>query len=109
MIKSKTDHCLDHQQPIEEALLHYEILQKLENFMVLKIDLISGRKHQIRAQLAAIGCPIRAISNMDQNVRTGCVIDLHTFVTVSTSDEATAIKIVAPFLRWFVGTCSVKP
>jgi len=43
----------------KKAILHYQIIQKLDNYYVLKIDLETGRHHQIRAQLAAIGCSIK--------------------------------------------------
>lgn len=39
--------------------LTYELLQKSNNYFLLKINLITGRHHQIRAQLAAAGCPIK--------------------------------------------------
>ncbi|MBI5274096.1 MAG: RNA pseudouridine synthase [Chlamydiales bacterium] len=39
-----------------EAVLHYEVIK--ENPITLKIDLITGKYHQIRAQLSFIGCPI---------------------------------------------------
>ena len=32
---------------------------KSDHYHLLRIELISGRHHQIRAQLAAIGCPIK--------------------------------------------------
>jgi len=41
------------------ASLEYEVLSSIENYHLLKIILHSGRHHQIRAQLAAIGSPIR--------------------------------------------------
>jgi len=40
------------------AELEYELLKTKGNFSLLKIRLASGRFHQIRFQLAAIGCPI---------------------------------------------------
>ncbi|MEX0291195.1 MAG: RluA family pseudouridine synthase [Flavobacteriaceae bacterium] len=43
----------------KKALLSYSLLKKLNNFSLLKIDLLTGRHHQIRAQLAAIGSPIK--------------------------------------------------
>lgn len=43
----------------KRAVLHYKTLQKLENYSLLEIDLETGRHHQIRAQLSAIGCPIK--------------------------------------------------
>ncbi len=41
------------------AVLDYHILCRLQNYYVLVINLKTGRHHQIRAQLAAIGCPIK--------------------------------------------------
>ncbi|MEM9363683.1 MAG: RNA pseudouridine synthase [Bacteroidota bacterium] len=43
----------------KKAILEYRILKKLENYNILEIDLKTGRHHQIRAQLAAIGCHIK--------------------------------------------------
>jgi 23S rRNA pseudouridine1911/1915/1917 synthase len=43
----------------KKASLSYKIIKKLDNYYILEIDLHTGRHHQIRAQLAAIGCPIK--------------------------------------------------
>ncbi|WP_299050252.1 RluA family pseudouridine synthase [uncultured Polaribacter sp.] len=43
----------------KKAVLHYTIIQKLENYTLLEIDLETGRHHQIRTQLSAIGYPIK--------------------------------------------------
>ena len=43
----------------KKAILEYRLLKKLDNYYVLEIDLHTGRHHQIRAQLAAIGCTIK--------------------------------------------------
>ena len=43
----------------KKAILHYKTIKKLDNFFLLEIDLETGRHHQIRAQLASIGCPIK--------------------------------------------------
>lgn len=43
----------------KKAILGYQILKKLNNYYLLEIDLKTGRHHQIRAQLAAINCPIK--------------------------------------------------
>jgi 23S rRNA pseudouridine1911/1915/1917 synthase len=42
-----------------EAILHYQLIGSGEDDLHwIEIELETGRKHQIRAQLAAIGCPI---------------------------------------------------
>lgn len=42
-----------------KSVLHYRIIAQSERYNLLEIDLLTGRKHQIRSQLAAIGCPIK--------------------------------------------------
>ena len=39
--------------------LHYKIIAKSDTYFLLEIDPQTGRHHQIRAQLAAIGCAIK--------------------------------------------------
>jgi 23S rRNA pseudouridine1911/1915/1917 synthase len=41
------------------ASLTYRLAAASDSFFLLEIELHTGRHHQIRAQLAAIGCPIR--------------------------------------------------
>lgn len=43
----------------KKASLDYTIIKKLDHYFVLEINLHTGRHHQIRAQLSAIGCPIK--------------------------------------------------
>lgn len=43
----------------KEARLEYTHLASTDRYHLLEVKLITGRKHQIRVQLAAIGCPIR--------------------------------------------------
>ncbi len=43
----------------QKAVLNYRLLASSDRYHLLEIDLLTGRKHQIRAQLAAIGCPIK--------------------------------------------------
>lgn len=43
----------------KKSSLSYAIFQKLNNYYALEIDLHTGRHHQIRCQLAAIGSPIK--------------------------------------------------
>lgn len=43
----------------KKAILEYCVIKKLKSFTLLKIYLHTGRHHQIRCQLTAIGSPIR--------------------------------------------------
>ncbi|WHF50580.1 RNA pseudouridine synthase [Chryseobacterium gotjawalense] len=43
----------------KQAILNYEIIKTLDNFLLLEVDLETGRHHQIRAQLSKIGVPIK--------------------------------------------------
>ena len=43
----------------KQAILEYEILVRGENYTLLEVNLETGRHHQIRCQLAAIGCPVK--------------------------------------------------
>jgi 23S rRNA pseudouridine1911/1915/1917 synthase len=43
----------------KEALLDYRLISRSENYFLLEVHLYTGRHHQIRCQLARIGCPIK--------------------------------------------------
>ncbi|MDE5594617.1 MAG: RluA family pseudouridine synthase [Muribaculaceae bacterium] len=43
----------------KESKLRYSLLAKGERFNLVEVELLTGRKHQIRVQMSAIGCPIR--------------------------------------------------
>ncbi len=42
----------------KKAILKYKLIQSTEKYHMLEIELFTGRFHQIRAQLSAIGCSI---------------------------------------------------
>lgn len=43
----------------KESVLKYKVLSRGERYSLLEINLLTGRKHQIRAQLSSIGHPIK--------------------------------------------------
>ncbi len=43
----------------KESSLSYRLAGRSERFYLLEVELHSGRHHQIRAQLASIGCPVK--------------------------------------------------
>lgn len=42
----------------KKAVLSYKVIQSSQKYHLLQVELFTGRFHQIRAQLAAIHCPI---------------------------------------------------
>ena len=82
----------------DEALLHYQVLQQFDNFMLLRIDLITGRKHQIRAQLSALGVPIRGdIKYGSKRTNPDGTIDLHAYkLQFQHPSKQEYMKVIAP-------------
>jgi len=59
---SKNNSSKAHTKEVPEskkASLEYTFFKKLDNYLALEINLHTGRHHQIRAQMQAIGCPIK--------------------------------------------------
>jgi 23S rRNA pseudouridine1911/1915/1917 synthase len=58
--KQNKSYCNEAPRPAsKEAALNYRIIGKSDHYYLLEIGLETGRHHQIRAQLAHIGCPIK--------------------------------------------------
>ena len=58
--KQNKSFAYDNEKPdSKKAILHYRIVSNTEKYFLLDIDLKTGRHHQIRCQLAKIGCPIK--------------------------------------------------
>lgn len=43
----------------KKAILHYKTLKKLDHYVLLEVELETGRHHQIRSQLSSMGCSIK--------------------------------------------------
>ena len=43
----------------KKAVLHYKLIGHSQNYYLSEVDLKTGRHHQIRCQLAKMGCPIK--------------------------------------------------
>ncbi|TVQ50502.1 MAG: RluA family pseudouridine synthase [Saprospirales bacterium] len=82
----------------KSASSHYQLLSSSDNYFLLGIELITGRQHQIRAQLSFLNCPIKGDvkygarrKNKDRSI---CLHALWSEFPVLGGDET--IKIFAP-------------
>lgn len=57
--RNKTFLASENTKNAQRASLIYTLIASSENYFLLQIDLQTGRHHQIRSQLAGIGCPIK--------------------------------------------------
>ncbi|HET9571346.1 MAG TPA: RluA family pseudouridine synthase [Bacteroidales bacterium] len=58
--KQNKSYAYDVEKPdSKKAILHYKVIGKSDTYFLLEIDLKTGRHHQIRCQLAKMGCPIK--------------------------------------------------
>ena len=58
--KQNKSYAYDREKPNAKlAKLRYRVIGASERYTLLEIQLMTGRHHQIRCQLAAMGCPIK--------------------------------------------------
>ena len=58
--KQNKSYAYDQEKPnAKKAILKYRVLSQSDNYSLLEVNLMTGRHHQIRCQLAAMGCPIK--------------------------------------------------
>ena len=58
--KQNKSYAYDSEKPnAKKAILKYRVLSHSDNYSLLEVNLMTGRHHQIRCQLAAMGCPIK--------------------------------------------------
>jgi 23S rRNA pseudouridine1911/1915/1917 synthase len=58
--KQNKSYAYDTERPhSKKAILDYKVVGRTDNYCLLEVNLHTGRHHQIRCQLAHIGCPIR--------------------------------------------------
>ncbi len=57
--KNRTTVYDEEHEGCQRAELDYEVLVKTDRYSLVEVKLMTGRHHQIRAQLSRIGCPIK--------------------------------------------------
>ncbi|MDR3246673.1 MAG: RluA family pseudouridine synthase [Prevotellaceae bacterium] len=56
--KSKKVHSASHDNGGQKAITHYQVIERYDKFSLLKIELETGRKNQIRVHMQSIGHPV---------------------------------------------------
>ena len=58
--KQNKSYAYDHEVPrSKKAILKYRTIGHSDRYTLVEVQLLTGRHHQIRCQLAAMGCPIK--------------------------------------------------
>lgn len=58
--KQNKSYAYDHEvKNAKKAILRYRLIGHSDHYSLLEVTLLTGRHHQIRCQLARMGCPIR--------------------------------------------------
>lgn len=58
--KQNKSYAYDTERPnSKKAILNYKVIGATDRYTLLEVELLTGRHHQIRCQLAKIGCPIK--------------------------------------------------
>ena len=58
--KQNKSYAYDHEVPrSKKAMLRCRVIGHSDRYSLVEVQLLTGRHHQIRCQLAAIGCPIK--------------------------------------------------
>lgn len=58
--KQNKSYAFDHEvKGSKKAILSYKVIGRSDRYTLLEVHLMTGRHHQIRCQLASIGCPIK--------------------------------------------------
>lgn len=91
--------CREGDAGAQRAVLSYRTLKKGEKLTLLEVDLETGRYHQIRAQLAAIGCPIAGDEKYGamQKPESGDIALHHRRLEITHPTLKTPVIIEAPY------------
>lgn len=99
--KQNKSYAYDHEVPnSKKAMLHYRVIGTSDRYTLLEVNLMTGRHHQIRCQLAKIGCPIKGDlkygaqrSNLDGSI---CLQSHHIDFIHPVSKEPVSIDAPVP-------------
>lgn len=101
LLKDEPHRCMSivkpHTKGAQRAKLSYRLLQPLKAGALLEVQLETGRKHQIRLQLAEIGCPVLGDKKYGSQRPFPAGIALHARkLTLDHPTKKTRLEFVAP-------------
>ena len=109
--KQNKSYAYDQEKPnAKKAILRYRTISHSDNYTLLEVQLLTGRHHQIRCQLAAMGCPIKgdlkygaprsnpdgSISLMSRKVEFVHPVSKETIIVEATVPDDTLWRALAP-------------
>ena len=91
----------------KQAITHYKVLAKTNTVALLEVAPITGRKHQIRAHLAIINCPIIGDRKYNKNYRLYHKVSPNLLLHAYQLDLelfGEKLQFTAPLPRYFIDT-----
>jgi 23S rRNA pseudouridine1911/1915/1917 synthase len=104
--KQNKSYAYDREVPgSKKAILHYRLIGRSQHYFLLEVDLKTGRHHQIRCQLAKMGCPIKGdLKYGSERSNPDGSICLHarrvSFIHPVSKEEIVAVAPVPPGNLW---------
>lgn len=68
--------CSSEKQGAKKAILNYEVIEENSEVNLVRINLVTGRSHQIRVQFSSRGCPLVGDQKYNKNTKVGVNIAL---------------------------------
>jgi tRNA pseudouridine32 synthase/23S rRNA pseudouridine746 synthase/23S rRNA pseudouridine1911/1915/1917 synthase len=91
----------------------YKVLKQTEDFALLEVDLLTGRKHQARVHLAGIGHPVVGDDKYGNETGTHKRLALHatsiSFTHPFSGKQVTFETIIPPYFSRLVGSLQAAP
>ena len=104
--QNKSYICRNGNPEAKQARLKYRTLKQFDRYTLVEVELFTGRHHQIRCQMAGIGCPIKGdLKYGAQRSNRDGGINLHarsiTFIHPTRKEPVTVVAPVAwpPFVQ----------
>jgi 23S rRNA-/tRNA-specific pseudouridylate synthase len=90
---------LTYNEKIYQSETDYKVIESQNNYSVVLVKLLTGRKHQIRKHFSMIGHPI--LGDKRFGLKDNSNFFLHSYYTEFKSEKKILIKLIAPIPDYF--------